>query len=60
MTDNKKFDRIKKFDRFVNYMYSEYQIEKQHYNEKPLSREAYEASFKDYLERKFNSMVEAE
>jgi|TARA_R110000744_G_scaffold138897_2_gene249790 hypothetical protein len=54
MTDNKKFDR------FVNYMYGEYQLEKQQYEEKPLSRQAYEASFKDYLERKFNSMVEAE
>tara|TARA_R110000796_G_scaffold163043_1_gene279973 strand:+ start:152 stop:316 length:165 start_codon:yes stop_codon:yes gene_type:complete len=50
----------KKFNRFVNYMYSEYQVEKKHYNEKPLSREAYETSFEGYLERKFNSMVEAE
>ena len=50
----------KKFNRFVNYMYSEYQIEKQHYNEKPLSRKAYEESFKEYLETKFKAMVGAE
>tara|TARA_R100001244_G_scaffold71906_2_gene58192 strand:- start:312 stop:494 length:183 start_codon:yes stop_codon:yes gene_type:complete len=60
MTERIFMKEIKKFDRFVNYMYSEYQIEKQHYNEKPLSREAYEKSFEGYLERKFNSMVEAE
>ena len=50
----------KKFDRFVNYMYSEYQVEKKHYNEKPLSREVYEKSFKGYLETKFKGMVAAE
>ena len=50
----------KKFNRFVNYMYSEYQVEKKHFNEKPLSREMYEKSFKGYLETKFKGMVEAE
>ena len=50
----------KKFRRFVNYMYSEYQVEKKHHNEEPLSREAYEASFEGYLDRKFKGMVDAE